>query len=420
MMSDFNPQSPTILYGQGDRLKVLRLILSALDQPDQTYSIFHIAGTNGKGSTSTMLQALLVGHHLRVGLFTSPHLNSECESIQVNGQQISEGDYIACQQEIAQSVLALGLDPDQDLSQFEWTFLIAMVYFRQCQCSWVVLECGVGGELDATNAISHAEYAIFTKIGLDHLNLLGPDLQTIAATKAGIIRPHTRVVIAPNQPPQVRGVLKDRIQVRQAILVDSHGLQVDHRQVRLADGTSFKVDLGLKGTYQDENLTTVLTAYQDWLAGRGEALEIQRINQALKSVSLPGRYELVQDQPVVLLDGAHNLDAIQELCLSLGEDFSGQRLAIVCGFLQDKDVRHIVEKIGQLPADFYLTQPDFPGRAMPVQQLQALFEKVGIPALAFEDPNQAVDQALASGLDPVVVMGSFHLIKRVRRRWDHG
>ena len=421
-MSDLSEQIPAMLYGQGDRLAPLRQVLQALGNPDQKVKIIHLAGTNGKGSTSTMIAQLLRSHGMRVGLFTSPHLYSERESVQVDGQLIDASTFQALLNKISQVESGLNLPDEQRLSQFELTFVVALCYFAQEACDWVVLECGLGGELDATNAIGRSEYSIFTKIGLDHVNLLGDTIEEIAQTKAGIMRPNQTVIIAPNQQPEVVKALIERandfgnswIYLEKSLARLQEGMTY---QVALPDVKPFTMQLGLRGNFQAENLTTAMLFYKAWLTAQGHALDPDHLKTVLKDISLPGRYERVSSEPTIILDACHNLDAVAATVETLQREFKGQRLHVICGFLKDKDVTAMVHLLHQLDADFILTQPDFPERTLPVDELAKIFKAEGIEAPTFTDPREAVTYAINQQLDPIIILGSFHLIKCVRGMW---
>ena len=421
-MSDLSEQIPAMLYGQGDRLAPLRQVIQALGNPDQKVKIIHLAGTNGKGSTSTMIAQLLRSHGMRVGLFTSPHLYSERESVQVDGQLIDASTFQVLLNKISQVESGLNLPDEQRLSQFELTFVVALCYFAQEACDWVVLECGLGGELDATNAIGRSEYSIFTKIGLDHVNLLGDTIEEIAQTKAGIMRPNQTVIIAPNQQPEVVKALIER-----ADEFDNSWIYLEKPLAKLQEGTTyqvalpnvepFKMQLGLRGNFQAENLTTAMLFYQAWLTAQGYVLDPDHLKTVLKEISLPGRYERVSSEPTIILDACHNLDAVAATVETLQREFKGQRLHVICGFLKDKDVTAMVHLLHQLDADFILTQPDFPERTLPVDELAKIFKAEGIEAPTFTDPREAVTYAINQQIDPIIILGSFHLIKCVRGMW---
>ncbi|NKZ28811.1 bifunctional folylpolyglutamate synthase/dihydrofolate synthase [Facklamia miroungae] len=421
-MNSLTDNLPSILYGEGDRLAILKALLKQLGHPDQTMKIIHVAGTNGKGSTGTMIAHLLLGHGYRTGIFTSPHLYTECESIRVNDQMINQEEFNRVMIEVHQAAVILGLNPETDLSQFETTFLIAMVYYAHLACDYLVLECGVGGALDATNAISHSDYAIFTKIGMDHLNLLGDSLQAIVETKAGIMRPNQQVVVAPHQKDGVLSFLKTKANAMGSKLFDSsdqvvHFVRPYYYQVELST-KMYQLYLPLLGRFQTENLKTVMKWYQVWLSVEDEKVEKVNLASVFKKIKMTGRFEQVQSDPTVILDAAHNLDAIEEFVASIQASYPNQALNILCGFLKDKDVASILDRLITLPANFYVTQPDFPERAMASEELAVMFEERGVTPTICPDSRSCLIDLMEDSTRPVLVVGSFHLIKKVRDLFD--
>lgn len=426
MSGEFMSSIPTMRYGEGDRIGLLRQILVGLNHPDEHYPIIHIAGTNGKGSTAQMVTALLSAHQLKVGLFTSPHLVAPRESVQVAGEMISVKAFKSVASQVNRILKAYGWTTPDILSEFEWTFLIALEYFKQMDCDYVVLECGVGGALDATNAITQSETAIFTKIGLDHLNLLGDTLEEIVATKAGIMRSHQLVVIAPEQKPGVTSQLKSAA----SLLPETECLKADLTNLQTVDRHTYRyvrdnnqevtITLGLPGEFQRENLATVLTWYEMWLDKNHLAWKNDSVQKALASVHLPGRFEKVNNHPFILMDAAHNLDAITSLIESLQAAFPHQTLRIICGFLKDKDVAHMVEKLRVLPAKWWVTQPDFPGRTLTAEELATIFNRYNIsPQGIYSNPKEALEVVMhQEETTPIIILGSFHLIKCLRGEFD--
>lgn len=416
--AEFRAQHAEILYGQGDRLAPLRAALETLGHPDQAMTIIHIAGTNGKGSTAHMLSHLLQGHGFKLGLFTSPHLYTERESIQINGRMIDKAAFSSLLERVNSQVA-------DNFSQFELVFLIAMTYFAEQDCDYVVLECGLGGELDATNAIAHSDYAVFTKIARDHTAMLGNTLSEIAKTKSGIMRPHQKVVVGPEQDSEV----VDQLKGQQEDQADSQWFYQDHSQVtwqahsenyclRLLDGQEVTVDLALRGSFQCENLSTAMLCYQVWLEDHDLVFDSNLVDQALSGWQLPGRFECLSEDPPIVLDAAHNPAAIAELRVTLQARFPNQRLTIVCAFLKDKAVNDLVACLSHLEADFIVTEADFPSRRLPATDLAEVFSDYGINVAIQVNAHQAFEQAkqhsqASNPKQPVIVLGSFHLIKTI-------
>ncbi|MEJ1320855.1 Mur ligase family protein [Latilactobacillus sakei] len=213
-------QLPGMLYGEDERVTLLRQILKAMGHPDHAFSIIHVCGTNGKGSTSAMIAAILQASGYSVGLFTSPHIMAVEESIQINRQLISKAQFARLLTTVQTVLKKLGFDPTTDLSYFETLVLVALVYFKQQQVDYVLWECGLGGALDATNAVDRVAYTLFTKISLDHMALLGDTIEAIATTKSKIIRPQTPVIVAPEQTKTTLHVLQAEVRRQSAPAAD--------------------------------------------------------------------------------------------------------------------------------------------------------------------------------------------------------
>ena len=196
------------LYGEKKRVTLLAEILDKMNNPASDVQVIHVSGTNGKGSTCYMINSILCEMGYKVGLFTSPQITTIYELIKVNGVEITELEFEKCKNKLRQILNKLDLDLENDLSYFEMVFLIAMIHFKNKDVNVLILECGLGGELDATNAVSKIDYTIFTKIGIDHKNILGNTIEEICQTKSKIIRKQSNVIIAPNQRDVVYEILE--------------------------------------------------------------------------------------------------------------------------------------------------------------------------------------------------------------------
>lgn len=420
--SDFKATTPAMLYGEGDRLAILRQILQAMEV--KSIPTIHLAGTNGKGSTATMISLLLGIHFDRIGLFTSPHFYTERESIQVDGQMISEIDFQEAYHYLEGVISQLGYQIDREVSQFELTFLMAMYYFAKKDCQFLVLECGLGGSLDATNAIASSDYAVFTKIGLDHMGILGNTLEVIASTKAGIMRPAKRMVMADHQRPVVVDCLKKIAQDQAVTVIEASQTQrqaEDHttHAFIMPSGREWRLQLQFQAPYQWENLTTALTLFDDLVTQKALSVTEDQIQEALEGFSIWGRMEQVQEQPAIYLDAAHNPDAMEVFIQSLRAiqaQRQAQKVAIVCGFLKDKDVANMVDQLSEVEADFYLTEVEHPDRYLPLHELEELFKAKDIAYQAFQRPIEALEDAVNSH-DLIFVVGSFYLLQPIRKEW---
>ena len=286
IIASLNPQ---MRGGDNDRVGMLKRVLAKLNHPERQYRIIHIAGTNGKGSTGSLIVNFLRAANLKVGHFSSPAMVDQREQIQVNGQMITRADYVAVYEKIKRQL------PDDlstaDLTVFEWWTLIMLQYFADQKVDWAVIECGLGGQNDATNAIEAPELAIITHIALDHTRILGPAIKDIAQAKAGIIKPGSQaVILAPHQEPAAFQEILKKAQACQVSFLDSEN-QV---AVKVLDQSWSKTQLQIKtaaidsvcsfrllGAFQLDNLKTALTAV-DWLNQTGTEITAEQI----KKVSL--------------------------------------------------------------------------------------------------------------------------------------
>lgn len=416
-----------MLGGEYDRVAMLRRVLDNLGHPERRFRIIHIAGTNGKGSTGRMLSAILQCAGLRVGHFNSPAMLDQCEQICVNDQPISHQAFVDVYYQIA-GALPQGLAP-ADLTIFEWWTLVMLQYFATLRVDWAVIEVGLGGQNDATNCIDAPELAVITHLALDHTRILGPTIEDIAAAKAGIIKAGTRsVVLAPHQRKEAVQVVKRQAKAQGVPLIDSasHASVIRTGQPTLA-GQPLEINsdtipptavtLRLLGDYQLDNLTTVLTVI-DCLRRDGVKISDNVVMQALSQTTLPGRLQLVARQPTVILDGAHNPDGARRLTDSLTHlRLTNQPLALVVGFLADKDTATMVQEYRQLPAKVWAATPHNHERAMSAEQLAQSWPG----AQACLDGHAALKEAIQA-VGPrgvVVVTGSFYLIKEFEALYHH-
>ncbi len=363
--------------------------------PHRAYPTIHIAGTNGKGSTSHTLSAILQAAGYRVGLFTSPHLVDFRERIRVSGQMISE-DYVARFTEEAREQVR-EIEP----SFFELTTLMALCYFRDMQVDVAIIEVGLGGRLDSTNIISPI-LSIITNISLDHTQYLGHTLREIATEKAGIIKPHTPVVIGNSQGEGVRSAIT-RIAVEQSAPL--------HWAELYPEGYTpwGEITPELKGDAQRENTATILTALE--VIARRFDLTAEAVQRGFAEVTrlsgLRGRWEELGVAPLRICDTGHNVAGItlvvQQLRRLAGEH---RRIRVVLGMASDKDVASVIALFPP-QFDYYFTQASVP-RAMPADELQALAHLEDLEGGCYPSVAEAYQAALdeASPEDVIFVGGS--------------
>ncbi|WP_247946626.1 bifunctional folylpolyglutamate synthase/dihydrofolate synthase [Streptococcus oralis] len=305
-----------------------------LGNPEKTYPIIHVTGTNGKGSTIAFMRELFVVHGKKVGTFTSPHIISIHDRICINGQPIADEDFIRIANQVKEMEKTL-LETHDHLSFFELLTLIALLYFKEQEVDLVLLEVGIGGLLDTTNVVT-GEIAVITSIGLDHQETLGDSLEEIADQKAGIFKSGKKAVIAKLSPEaelvcqsKARELDVDLYQTGQDFTLNAGDF--------LSKLASFsRLEIGLEGTYQQENASLALQTFLLFMASREEGVEEELVRQALKETHWAGRLERIR--PHIYLDGAHNLPALSRLVEFIQEKIQqGFQVQILFGALKRKD-----------------------------------------------------------------------------------
>lgn len=389
-----------------------------LGNPQHRFKTIHIAGTNGKGSTSHMLAAILQTAGYKTGLYTSPHLRDFRERFRINGAMIEESFVVDFTRRIQPAIDAI------EPSFFEITVAMTFDYFAQNKVDIAVIETGLGGRLDSTNIIT-PELSIITNIGWDHMNLLGDTLEAIAFEKAGIIKPRIPAVIG-ETAPATRQVFERVAQETQSPLFfadqlryvadwkyEHHALHVQVTPTGTDERIAYTLDL--PGYYQTKNLITVLEAVHQ-LQLQGWHIPTATVQQALQQVKpltgLHGRWEVIHRNPAVVLDVGHNEDGIKQI-LSQIELTNHLHLHIVIGMVKDKDAEKVLL---QLPreATYYFTKAQIP-RALPEDELAAQAARHDLHGHTYADVNTALKAALhrAHKDDLVVVCGSVFVVGEV-------
>lgn len=395
-------------------------LCKALDDPQHKFKSIHVAGTNGKGSTSHMLAAILQKAGYKTGLYTSPHLKDFRERIRINGEMISE-DFVVDFVEKT-TMLSNQVQP----SFFELTVAMAFDYFAAEKVDIAVIETGLGGRLDSTNVITPI-LSVITNIGYDHMNLLGHTLPEIAGEKAGIIKPGVPVVVG-EWLDETKEIFLQKAKQTGSTLVfacDKYLVTGIVQSARLleCDVTDRENDcrehfqLDLNGLYQTSNLRTVLAA-EGFLVEAGFAITNEAEKSALantKSLTgLHGRWDVIRENPTVVLDVAHNADGISQVLHQLDILSSTyDRLNFVMGAVKDKDIHKMLSLLPK-NARYFFTQAHIP-RALPHDELKAIAGDEGLTGESFDDVNEAIRAAIRDagkgGL--VMVCGSVFVVGEV-------
>lgn len=419
-----------MLVTEADRVPLLRRIMQHLNQPDRHFHVIHLAGTNGKGSTGAMLARILQAQGYQVGRFSSPAINDAREQLQVNGRWITAAEFIDTYQEIVPVLTNMGLTA-ADVSIFEWFFLIGMVWFRNLGIDWAVVEAGLGGQYDATNALAGPQITVFTKVALDHTAILGPTITAIARNKSKIIKPKTTVVTLANQAPAAATVFAAEAEAQNVPLVVAKQLKV-HVQQRDITGTtvSMSSDLfdwsalkfGLVGDYQLQNLSLVLTVVAV-LQRQQVAITTTAVRTGLQQVRLPGRLTVLQKQPLIIADGAHNPDGMQALVTSVQQLLPQRPLVWVVGVLKDKDYEPMLQQLVPAATMVITNTPANPQRALSADALAAVAQTVAdeqavqpqIQAASTIQSALALAQQAVADNGAIIVTGSFYVMRELQQ-----
>lgn len=403
----------------------IRSLMRCMGNPHQGIAFVHVAGTNGKGSTSLMISAILEAAGYRAGRFTSPHLHSYFERITVNGREIEGHDFNGCLDRIQLRIEELLHQGEEHPTEFEVLTALAFHYFAVQQVDVAVIETGLGGRYDSTNVI-HPRVSVIPSIDYDHTAVLGDTLQEIAENKAGIIKREVPLIVGP-VPREAYEVLAGQAAALQAPLISSSVIGVTGEQPPTLGGQEVNIDLGdrqmnrvwlaLPGAYQRDNLACALAAVKA-LRQQGWVIAEEHIRRALSKLYMPGRLEVVSRSPLVLVDAAHNPHASRALAGSLHDLLPGRKRVLVCGMVDDKDVWNTLRHLGDQTRCCIVTRPQGERGSQwhrVYDAWQTLFPDKSVQAI--EDIVAAVQEGVRrlQGDDYLLVTGSFYVLDRARR-----
>jgi dihydrofolate synthase/folylpolyglutamate synthase len=408
-----------ISYAQpGYSLRHVEELLHRMGDPQLAAKTIHIAGTKGKGSVAAMIAQVLTSSGYKTGLYISPHLHTLRERISVDGSLISEADFAATMAEVKPFIESMKQDATlRQLTYFEALTALAFAYFQKKRVDFQVLEVGLGGRLDATN-VTRPVVCVITSISVDHTQILGNSLEEIAREKAGIIKPGCWVVLSP-QPEEAASVITDIcreketkvVQVGEDITWRKIGADLCHQSLaiegRMAD---YQVSIPLLGDFQLENAAVAVAALEILTSG-GFAISAADIAQGLAQVKWPGRFQILQQHPTVLVDGAHNVASMKRLVSNIKAYFGHKRILLVFGTSCDKDIPGIVSELVPLSPQVIVTQASH-SRAAPLPTLVAEFTRRGIEPETAGTVTEAISRALslADGTDIIGVTGSLFVV----------
>lgn len=385
-------------------------LLSKLGNPEKGMRFVHVAGTNGKGSTCSMLSSVLKCAGYKVGLYTSPYIVRFNERMQINGEPISDNELA----DIVSMVKPVAEAMEDKPTEFELITAVAFVYYKRHNCDVVVLEVGMGGRLDSTNVIESPLVSVITGIALDHTAVLGNTIREIAFEKAGIIKKSCPVVYGGRDDIAFK-VISD---VAIANGCDVYRTQLDNLKINSMDiqGTNFDYSfyLGLKlsllGKYQLENAATVLETVK-CLNKQGFMIKIAAIQKGLSDAKWRARFELLANNPPVIFDGSHNIQGVTAAADSIKRFFGDKKVALLMGVLADKDYKDMVEILSPLVKKVFAVTPNSP-RALDSKDLAGVFSESGVDSQGYDSIYEGVDSAYIYAKTqnvPLIMLGSLYM-----------
>lgn len=407
------------------RLEATRRAVELLGDPQRSYPIVHVTGTNGKTSTSRIIESILRSYGLRTGLMTSPHLVRVNERIVIDGQPITNRALAANWADIRPFLELvdgeLEAAGDEPLTFFEALTVLAFASFADAPVDVAIIEVGMGGEWDSTN-VADGQVAVITPVALDHTQRLGSTVAEIARTKSGIIKPLANVVSAAQAPDALAELQRAAELTESTLAVEGTAFALEGSSVAVGGqvitvrglaGTYSDLFLPLFGAHQGHNAALAIAAVESFLGGGTQPLVGDVLAEGLATATSPGRLQIIGTDPAVIVDAAHNPHGSVALAAALTTYFTFDEVAVVVGVLQDKDARGIIEALAPVATAFYVTQSQSE-RAVLADDLVEVVREFTDETEAFEDVEEALqaarDWAAQAERRAVVVTGSITLV----------
>lgn len=397
-------------------LDSIKAFLNEFGNPENNIHVIHVCGTNGKGSVSCYIESILREAKLKVGRFSSPAVLEPLEIITVNGRNISKKDYSELMEELKAKVDQTGIP----VTSFEIETAMAFLYFIRKECDVIIMECGMGGRLDATNVIDNPLLNVFVSVSADHMDYLGETLQAIAGEKAGIIMPQSDNVSI-EQDPIVKKVLCDTADRLKADISFAEKKDIKVHRTNLK-GTVFsygsfkKISTEMLGVFQPENASLAILAALK-LREKGYKISDEQIRKGIANAKWPCRLEVISSKPLIVLDGAHNEDAAKRMKENLEIYFTNRPLIFIMGILKDKEYNKIIKETSSKAA-FIVTVP-CPNKARTLSSFELA------DAIREENSNVTAADSVAEGLEmarllaadkaDIVAFGSLSFLGEIRR-----
>lgn len=404
-------------FGIKPGLERIRALCELLGNPQDKLKVIHVAGTNGKGSTSTMISNILIKNGFKTGLYISPYVTDFRERIQFNGNMIEHSELAECVQRVKEAVEIL-LEKGEQTTEFEALTATAFLYFEKKKCDYVVLEVGLGGRFDATNVIKAPFVSVIASISLDHINILGDTVEKIAAEKCGIIKFGAETVVYPFQQVAAMKVIEETCMQRCNTLriPDVNKLQIGKESIEGTNASYDGVDflLPLAGKHMIYNAVTAIEAVRS-LSRFGVKISDEIISSGIEASVMPARMELIKKKPVIILDGGHNEGCANALAEYIRKHLSDKRIIMVSSMMADKDYLSYLRIVAPFASVFVATKADVP-RALSSDELCETAKAFCNDCYSIADPLKAIQAAgnITEKDDALIVCGSFYLAGEVR------
>ncbi|MDI9492047.1 MAG: folylpolyglutamate synthase/dihydrofolate synthase family protein [Bacillota bacterium] len=412
-------------FGNKLTLTRIRELLHLLGDPHGDLSVIHVAGTNGKGSVSKFVYHALMAQGYHVGLYTSPYVEDFRERIECDGSWISPQALADCTHRVLNAASVMESTGSDAPTEFEVVMAVAFLYFKECACDYVVLEVGLGGRGDATNVIESPLISVITSISYDHMAYLGDTLSEIAAEKAGIIKAGCPVVCRVRDRSALE-VIKEKARLCGSRLHDVLREATDlHIREATLTGSRFSLRTGeqvyrdvfisLAGRYQIDNASTALCVLEVLRKECGVAIGEKAVYEGLAAARHAARLEKICDDPLIIIDGAHNAEGMEAFCQSIKPFILGRKTLLTLGILKDKELEKMLGSALALDVDLALSEPENPRKATALELSQAV-TSLGGEARILGDAAHAWDYAMQhrEAYDCLLFTGSLYFVSMIR------
>ena len=411
-------------FGSNYGLQRTFRLLELLGSPQEKLKLIHIAGTNGKGSTTSMVTKILRGFGYKVGMYTSPYLEEFEERIQINGENINKDTLVKLLEQIKAAIDKVIEEGYEHPTEFEIITALMFLHFYNEKVDYGVIEVGLGGRLDSTNVLT-PRVSVITSISLDHMNILGDNLKDIAKEKAGIIKDGVPVILYPQEKEAEEAILKIAEEKKSKIyfVKKEKGKLIDinyeelYQKVQIEGcKNTYTVNLPLLGEHQILNLGVALNTIEALCEVENIQLDKNIIEKSLQDVKWMGRLEVLGRKPTIVIDGAHNIDAIKSLRKNVEKYFKYKKMVLLLGILADKQVKEMIEEITPMAEKVYALTPHSE-RAELSEDLKKEIVKCNSNVVALESYEEAFLSALkdVDEEDLILIIGSLYMIGDMRK-----